>query len=143
MDELLDRILGRINTDLFDCEMKEDNIVIKSKTSDKEYIIEFEEIPKLNLNMLMDILYKIDTLDYLNVEYIEANELVTTVRENDDFKFLKECSLILKLVDTEINCLEILEEIIKIVAANSGTYKDLELRIEPEEVSLSSSEWRV
>lgn len=143
MDELLDRILGSINTDLFDCEMNEDNIVIKSKTSDKEYIIEFEDIPELNLNILMDILYKVDTLDYLNVEYIEDDKLVTTVRENDDFKFLKECSLILKLVDTEINCLEILEEIIKIVAANSGTYKDLELRIESEAVSLSSSEWRV
>lgn len=143
MDELHDKILSRINTDLFDCEMKKDTIVIISKSSDKEYIIEFEEIPELNLSMLLDIVYKIDTLDFLDVEFIEDDKLVTKVRENDGFKFLMECSLVLELVDTDIKRLEILEEIIKIVTVNSGTYKDLELRIiEEEEVSLSSTDWR-
>lgn len=143
MVDLHDKISSRIKTDLFDCQMKEDTIVIKSKSSDKEYSIEFEEISEINLNMLLDIIYKIDSLDFLDVEFIEHEKLVTKVKEDDDFKFINECCLVLDLIDTDIKKLEILEDIIKIVTENSHTYKDLELRIvEDEELSLSSSDWR-
>jgi len=143
MDELHEKILSHINTDLFDCEMKEDTIVIRSKSSVKEYFIEFEEIPELNLKILLEIIYKIDTLDFLDVDYIEDDKLVTKVSENDDFNFLKACCLVLDLVDTDIKRLDILEEIIKIVTSNSVNYEDIKLRIvEEEEVSLTSKDWR-
>ncbi|MEH7553391.1 hypothetical protein [Bacillus altitudinis] len=143
MDELHDKILNRINTDLFDCEMKEDTIAIISKSSEKEYIIEFEEIPELNLNSLLNIVSKIDTLDFLDVDFIEDDKLVTKVRKNSGFEFLMECCLVLELIDTDIKRLEILDEIIKIVTVNSGTYKDLELSIiEEEEIHISSTDWR-
>lgn len=143
MNKLYEKISNRINTELFDCEMKKENIVIISKTSSKEYIITFGEMPEADLNILINTIFEIDKIEFLKVSTIQRNYLMTTIEENNDLNFLEECELIFEFANIDTKKLEILKEIIKIVEDNSDAYEDLTLSIAEEvKVSLSSTEWR-
>ncbi|RFB35443.1 hypothetical protein [Brevibacillus sp. VP] len=142
MDELYVEILKYINGDLFEVTKKEDVIVITSKENGKEYIVEYEDIPEEKINLLLDILATIDTLEFLDVDIIEDTRLITKAREKDEFKFLLDCCFSFDFEASTFEKLTFIKQIVNLVVENLDVYKDLQLKFNEEELTLEASDWR-
>lgn len=141
MDELLDMLTSRIDNELFNCSIEEKTIIIISNISNKRYVIEFENLMETNLNTLIEMIYRIDKLDFLDVKFIKENTLAIGINENNKPSFLEECFLELEYSDEGIKKLETVEEVIKIMIDKSKFYRKLELEIFEDTITMNSDDW--
>lgn len=142
MDELYVKILNYFNRDIFEVTKKEDVIVITSKENDKEYIVEYKDMPEEKINILFNILITIDSLEFLEVEIIEDTRLITKAREKDEFKFLDDCCFSLDFEDSTFERLTFMKKTLDLVVNNLDAYKDLKLEFNDDELNLTASDWR-